>query len=178
MFNKSHDFNNTFQNAIIFLVDRIHNQGNNPKPVIVHSLRVAFYLDNLNYSTNIVIAGLLHDVVEDSNTTINQIEAEFGQDIAQIVAANTFNRNIDDKTEIDKDMLNRCVGIGKDALIVKGIDLLDNSYYFHLAKDTDTYKGLVKKLEYFLGISESFIKEEKIFKDLTKRYDELLKQQK
>jgi len=55
-------------------------------PYILHVLRVgmAQYPD-----IKAMVAGFLHDVVEDCGVTLNQIEKEFGGDVAQIVARMT-----------------------------------------------------------------------------------------
>ncbi len=56
-------------------------------PYIVHPLRVAVSLvDELGlYSPRLICSGLLHDVIEDSETTREQIAEMFGEEIAEIV---------------------------------------------------------------------------------------------
>jgi len=51
--------------AIVFLVGKYDESGTNEKPVIFHSIKVGLYLYTESYSTNMVIAGLLHDLLED-----------------------------------------------------------------------------------------------------------------
>jgi GTP diphosphokinase / guanosine-3',5'-bis(diphosphate) 3'-diphosphatase len=52
---------------------------------IVHPAGVARILAELRRPPPAVAAGLLHDVVEDTDTTIDQVRAEFGEDIARLV---------------------------------------------------------------------------------------------
>ena len=59
------------------------------EPYIVHPLHVATVLAELRMDSDTVIAGLLHDVVEDTDTTLGEIEAAFGAGVASIVSGVT-----------------------------------------------------------------------------------------
>ncbi len=52
---------------------------------IIHPLSVACILATLKTGPSTIIAGLLHDVVEDTDETIEHIAKEFGKDVADIV---------------------------------------------------------------------------------------------
>ena len=56
-------------------------------PYIVHPIRVAVSLaDELQvYSPRLICGALMHDVIEDSPVTREQIAADFGEEIAQVV---------------------------------------------------------------------------------------------
>jgi len=58
-------------------------------PYIVHPFIVASILREQQCSPQAVIAGLLHDTVEDTHVTIEELETEFGADVAAIVATCT-----------------------------------------------------------------------------------------
>jgi guanosine-3',5'-bis(diphosphate) 3'-pyrophosphohydrolase len=51
------------------------------QPYISHPRAVAAYLMALNLDADTVLAGLLHDVVEDTNITAGDIEHHFGADV-------------------------------------------------------------------------------------------------
>ena len=53
--------------------------------MIFHPFTVGMILQRAGANTNCVIAGLLHDVVEDSKYSLADIEIEFGKDISKIV---------------------------------------------------------------------------------------------
>lgn len=55
------------------------------KPMIIHPIGVGKLLESFGYDDNVVAAGYLHDVVEDTKYTIQDIEREFGKDIASLV---------------------------------------------------------------------------------------------
>jgi GTP pyrophosphokinase len=59
------------------------------EPYILHSLKAAEYLADWRLPVPIVIAGLLHDVPEDTNVTINDIRRDFGDDVASMVSGIT-----------------------------------------------------------------------------------------
>jgi GTP pyrophosphokinase len=55
------------------------------EPYLVHPLEVAFILADLHLDTASIVAGLLHDVVEDTLTTGETVSEYFGSDVANIV---------------------------------------------------------------------------------------------
>lgn len=59
------------------------------EPFIAHPYRVAMLLKDHNCDNDLVIAGLLHDVVEDTEGTLKEIEALFGEKVSDLVKAVT-----------------------------------------------------------------------------------------
>jgi hypothetical protein len=59
------------------------------EPFIVHPVEVALLLSELKMDAETVMAGLLHDTVEDTELTFTQIEAMFGQVVRSIVEGET-----------------------------------------------------------------------------------------
>ncbi len=55
------------------------------EPYLTHPLSVANILADLKLDMTCVVAGLLHDVLEDTLTTREALEAHFGKDIAHVV---------------------------------------------------------------------------------------------
>ena len=55
------------------------------EPYIIHPLSVAYMLCQLQAGPATVAAGLLHDVVEDTDITLDQVREQFGDDVASIV---------------------------------------------------------------------------------------------
>jgi (p)ppGpp synthase/HD superfamily hydrolase len=55
-------------------------------PYFQHLVAVAMILDRHRFSEDVVIAGLLHDAIEDAGTTHEQIACEFGTYVADLVA--------------------------------------------------------------------------------------------
>ncbi|MDD3382355.1 MAG: bifunctional (p)ppGpp synthetase/guanosine-3',5'-bis(diphosphate) 3'-pyrophosphohydrolase [Bacilli bacterium] len=54
-------------------------------PYIQHPLEIAFMLASLKTGPATIVAGILHDILEDTETTKEELELKFGSDIASIV---------------------------------------------------------------------------------------------
>lgn len=124
-----------FEKAVQFLVQHMPIGEERRKPLLMHALRVGFYLYSKGYSEAVVIAGLLHDVVEWTDGSVEEIHELFGEKVVDIVMVNTQNRDIEDKTEQWKDMVDRCVELGEDAVVVKAADTLDSLRYYIAAEN-------------------------------------------
>ena len=55
------------------------------KPMIIHPINVANILKEYDFDQNVISAGYLHDVVEDTKYEIGNIKKMFGEDIASLV---------------------------------------------------------------------------------------------
>ena len=55
------------------------------EPYLSHPLAVAEVLAELGFDAHSVAAGLLHDTVEDTKVTLEEVDAEFGEQVADIV---------------------------------------------------------------------------------------------
>jgi (p)ppGpp synthase/HD superfamily hydrolase len=151
------------EKAIVFLVEAITGSGNNPKPVILHSILVGLSLAELGYPIHIIQAGILHDVIEDSNTDIKTIKEKFGDKVAAIVSACTYDHSLQDKTEQYKEAMRQVAETGKEALIVMAADLIQNEPYYNQS-DFSQYPW--DKMRYFIEFAESYLKDEPIWKDI------------
>ncbi|MBP5310475.1 MAG: bifunctional (p)ppGpp synthetase/guanosine-3',5'-bis(diphosphate) 3'-pyrophosphohydrolase [Lachnospiraceae bacterium] len=78
----------------ISLIEKAYNVANDAhkgqtrksgEPYIIHPLYVAIILADLELDKETIVAGLLHDVVEDTVMTIDEIKTEFGDDVALLV---------------------------------------------------------------------------------------------
>jgi len=163
------------EEAIKFLVFVIRKSGRNPKPVILHSIKVGIHLYNLEYDKDVVIAAILHDVIEDTDTKIEEIKLKFGNNVAKLVEANSFDESIEHKTERYKENFERCHKAGKDALIIRVADFFDNLDYYNLASTKEFKKWLFDKLKYFIDNYKDVLKDEIIYNKLVKKYNNIRK---
>jgi (p)ppGpp synthase/HD superfamily hydrolase len=169
------------ENSIKFLVHAIEStREQNEKPVIMHSIRVGLYLYDKGYDKTIVMAGILHDLLEDSNTTFEEVKKNFGRDVAELVQATSFDKDIPEKPLENKkrryfQIFERGLAAGKKALIVKAADILDNSYYLHFVSDRKLHEWLLEKMKHFIKNTSSIIKEEPVWNDLNKQYNNLIR---
>jgi (p)ppGpp synthase/HD superfamily hydrolase len=63
-------------------------------PYIVHPVHVAFLLLKYGCEEDLVVAGLLHDVVEDTDASIGDVDRAFGPAVARLVAAVTEDKDL------------------------------------------------------------------------------------
>lgn len=81
--------------AIRFCVDRHGKQGFRKLekiPYVMHPLEVSTIVTSMTDNEEVMIAGLLHDVVEDTNTSIEEVREKFGDYVAFLVASETEDK--------------------------------------------------------------------------------------
>lgn len=71
------------------------------EPYIIHIIEVAYILSELNAGPSTLIAGILHDTVEDCNVTIKEIAEKFSIEIATLVDALTKIKALSHRNEKD-----------------------------------------------------------------------------
>ena len=62
-------------------------------PYITHPMEVMQILNSVNADNNLLIAGLLHDVVEDAGVSIETIKEKYGEDVAHLVAGHSEDKS-------------------------------------------------------------------------------------
>jgi len=128
-----------FRAALGLVCEHVPERPDKPKSLLMHVLRVGMQLYERNYSENVVIGALLHDILEWTAVSEKVIEETFGSDILEIVKVNTKDRSIKDPAERREEYIDRCIQVGKEALIVKAADVLD-SYRLYQAIGHDEEK--------------------------------------
>ena len=103
------------------------------QPYIIHLIEVAYILANLQAGPSTLMAGFLHDTIEDCDVTKEDIEKEFGEDIADIVFCLTKIKALSHNRRHDKDFIAEghrkiFLGMAKDVrvIIIKLADRLHN----------------------------------------------------
>ena len=106
------------------------------EPYIVHPLAVKKILEEWGMDEDTVIAGVLHDTIEDTDLTLNDIKQEFGESVAFLVdgvtklsTARNGMRDIDTYLPATRDnFLRLMIALGDDirVLIIKLADRLHN----------------------------------------------------
>lgn len=137
--------------ALVFATK--HHQHQHRKgtkiPYMAHLLNVCKLLAENNCSDDVLAAALLHDVVEDTAVTIEEVETTFGHAIADIVRGATELDKLEKKnSEKEGSWLNRkehtihflSHNATTEQLLVSGADKLDNlrSIMYDYAKIGDT----------------------------------------
>lgn len=155
--------------VVAFLGQALTDQDPFPRAVITHSLRVGLYLEQQRWPRPIVLAGLLHEVVEDSDVSRAIIAEVFGPEVAQLVAANHIDPH-HDQFEQTIESMQRCKCLGQAALIVKAADLLDHVEHGRDDAKPESRAWLSRTLETFLDLSMSELVNEPVWHSLQARY--------
>jgi (p)ppGpp synthase/HD superfamily hydrolase len=95
-------------------------------PYIHHPVGVAEVVSEAGFGEEMVAAALLHDVVEDSAATVEQLRERFGGDVADLVAAMTDDSSIESFEERKEEHRRRVAAAGFDALAIYCADKLSN----------------------------------------------------
>ncbi len=101
------------------------------EPYIIHPVQVAYTLSTLNLDDETICAALLHDVVEDTNVTRQDIVKEFSEAIAEMVDGVTKLSKLQYTTEKEQqveDYRKMFLAMGKDirVILIKLADRLHN----------------------------------------------------
>ncbi|RYZ76747.1 MAG: bifunctional (p)ppGpp synthetase/guanosine-3',5'-bis(diphosphate) 3'-pyrophosphohydrolase, partial [Proteobacteria bacterium] len=101
------------------------------EPYISHPLGVAAILAELNLDLPTIMTGLLHDTVEDTHATLEEIEKEFGKSVSELVDGVTKISKMNFRNTHEKQGENirkMIVAMGKDVrvILVKLADRLHN----------------------------------------------------
>lgn len=119
--------------AIIFAVKAHHNSERRGKgfPYIVHPMEAVEIVATITSDQELLAAAALHDTVEDTDVTLEDIRHEFGDRVASIVEAES-DKNIEGVSETDTWMERKQTAIDRlrqaplDAKIVAMGDKLSN----------------------------------------------------
>jgi (p)ppGpp synthase/HD superfamily hydrolase len=100
--------------------------GSGGMAYVEHPIAVASLIEEAGYGEAVVAAALLHDVVEDSAVTVEEIRTEFGDEVAGMVGALTDDESIESYRERKAEHRERVAAAGEEALAIYAADKLTN----------------------------------------------------
>jgi (p)ppGpp synthase/HD superfamily hydrolase len=96
-------------------------------PFVLHPLEVASLLYGRGFDDEVIAAGVLHDLVENTDATVSQVAARFGDRVAAIVAAVSEDDSIEDYDERKAALRARACAGGVEARAVYAADKISKT---------------------------------------------------
>ncbi len=152
-----------YRTAALAHKDQLRKSG---EPYIIHPLNVAIILADLELDKETIVAGILHDVVEDTIMTEEDLKREFGEDVALLVDGVTKLEKIplttgedqpDEKLEMQAENLRKMfLAMAKDirVILIKLADRLHNMRTLQYKKPESRQRIAKETLEIYCPIAQ------------------------
>lgn len=138
-----------------------HGEQKTPKglPYLVHLTSVAMEVINACEKSNLeeqkanlaITCALLHDVIEDTNTTYDELYVKFGEDIANGVEALTKDKSLISKQEQMRDSIEKLLAQPYEVQMVKLADRIINLQSPPKHWDNEKIKAYQKEASFILS---------------------------
>ncbi len=126
-------------------------------PYIVHPLSAAYILASMRIDAAIVVAALLHDVPEDTDVTLEEIEKDFGPDIAGMIRGITKLGKLKYRgaERYIENLRKMFVAMAEDVrvMIIKFADRIHNLMTLEVLEEKKRYRIALESLEIFAPIA-------------------------
>ncbi|HET6990821.1 MAG TPA: HD domain-containing protein [Bacteroidia bacterium] len=144
-------------------------------PYINHPLEVMHLLMHTGgiHDTDVLIAAVLHDVIEDTSVTAGEIAERFGENVSKIVQELTDDKSLS-KEERKKQQLFSASQLSDSARLVRISDKICNVYDILYAPPGDW--EMSRRKDYLEWANAVVGKIRGINKNLEKRFDELIRE--
>ncbi len=137
----------------IYHVNQFRKSG---EPFYSHPVEVAYMVSDYNLKTDVIVASILHDIVEDTKVTVEMIQSTFGSRIAEMVDRLTRNRPDGSKLSVEQILNNAYQKQDEEVLLIKLFDRLHNLTTLDAMTDEKKKKIALETLSSFLTIALSF----------------------
>ena len=129
------------------------------EPYYSHPLEVAYMISEYKLKTDVIAASILHDIVEDTEVTVEMIQGTFGQRIAEMVDRLTRDRPDGTKLSIEEIINNAYCKKDNEVLLIKLFDRFHNMQTVGVKSPEKVTKNVVETLKYFLSLAIFFEKQ-------------------
>lgn len=157
----------TYNEEEIAIITKAYNYANNlhngqfrqsGEPYISHPLNVSYILAEMHADRDTICAGLLHDTLEDTNITKEDIAANFNSNIAALVDGVTKISKLNFSTKQDQNMANTrkiITSITEDVriIIIKLADRLHNMRTLQFKSEFKQKENSLETIEIFVPLA-------------------------
>lgn len=146
-----------------------------------HSIMVGNMLKNIGCDETTVFIGYLHDIIEDTKFTYNDLLEKYGKEIADGVLQLSENQNINDYIERKIKFIENLKNVNDNILIVEIADKLQNLISDYDLYLTDGKESLITECNNFEELKWYYLELQKLFNErintnqLLDRYNEMIK---
>ena len=120
--------------AIAFVIDAYEGVRTAAGKGLPHAQAVADILRDAGYDHQVQVVGLLHDVVEDTPRSIDDVRDGFGEPIAAMVGALTEDDSIADYPQRKRALRAQVIGAGPQVVAIALADKIASLQHAHITK--------------------------------------------
>jgi (p)ppGpp synthase/HD superfamily hydrolase len=112
------------RDALAFAADRHAGQTRDERgePFVTHPVEVACLLHEAGFSDEVIAAGVLHEVLEDTDVEQEELASRFGERVAGLVAAVSDDPSIEDGAERKAALRRQVAASGTEAGVIFAAD--------------------------------------------------------
>ena len=125
------------------------------EPFYTHPLEVAYMISDYKLRTSVIVSSILHDIIEDTEVTVEMILDDFGWRIAEMVDRLTRDRPDGTRLSVEKILYNAYQKQDTDVLLIKLVDRLHNMNTITAQPEEKQLRTIQETLQYFLAIAEA-----------------------
>lgn len=135
-----------------------HQRRQTGEPFVQHSMNIAQQLSELKLDQTTIIAGLLHDVVEDTEISVGALEKEFGEEIASLIVGVTKLKKIRYRglERYVENLRKMFLAMAEDirAIFIKLCDRIHNLSTLHALPKEKQMRIALESLEIYASIAD------------------------
>jgi len=144
-------------NKAIYWAKKYHGEQKRKsgEPYYSHPLEVAYMISEYKLKTDVIVASILHDIIEDTEVTAGMIIDNFSWRIAEMVDRLTRDRPDGNKLSVEEILNNAYLKQDEEVLLIKLIDRLHNLTTLDAMTDEKKKKIALETLSSFVLLALS-----------------------
>lgn len=123
-------------------------------PFYSHPLEVAYMCLKYIFKTEVIVAAILHDVVEDTDVTIEMVKVDFGWRVAEMVEMLTRDKEDGRKLSIEELFESIYQKGDEEVMLIKLLDRIDNLDTLYIKSSEKQLQTSKETLKNFLILAE------------------------